>query len=106
MKGKVASTALVLLLLTMGSEATMCNYTSIFDGCMSTKNCASACIHEGSIGGYCKHIPGHNLRHCTCFKNCDGAGGSGGGKAPPMEMTQDNKPMTLTAGAWRARGHA
>ncbi|TVU38343.1 hypothetical protein EJB05_11706, partial [Eragrostis curvula] len=106
MKSKAAVTALVLLLLTLGSEANVCSITSPYEECIDTV-CAAACTLQNYTSGYCRGI---FISHCTCFKDCGSEGGGyGGGKAPPPEDdggTVEDKPMALTARARRAGGHA
>uniref|UniRef100_A0A0D3F1B6 Knottins-like domain-containing protein n=1 Tax=Oryza barthii TaxID=65489 RepID=A0A0D3F1B6_9ORYZ len=58
MEAKVATTVLVLLLLTLGGEvaaAKMCHDRSqTFKGmCFRTSNCNTSCTNEGYTGGHC-----------------------------------------------------
>ncbi|KAJ1278098.1 hypothetical protein BS78_04G052900 [Paspalum vaginatum] len=103
MKGKItAIAALMLLLLTLGAEASVCkSHSSTFKGqCHHNTVCAAVCMSEGSGGGSCE---GMIHRKCMCTHDCgsggDGGGSSSGGGAQPPSAV-------FTAGGRRAGGHA
>uniref|UniRef100_A0A0D9VCR3 Knottins-like domain-containing protein n=1 Tax=Leersia perrieri TaxID=77586 RepID=A0A0D9VCR3_9ORYZ len=79
MKNKVAVTALVLLLLTFGCEAKICQeHSRTFKGlCWNNNNCVSSCVAEQFTGGFCSGIVD---RKCICTKQCD--------DQPPMDLAQ------------------
>ncbi|CAL5072069.1 unnamed protein product [Urochloa decumbens] len=95
----VATTVLVLLLLTLGAEAKLCKKTvkSTFLECRKL-SCIEQCVREGYTHGYCPHDWLHpSAPDCVCTKEC-----SDGGEAPPVE---DEPSTALTLGARRVGGH-
>ncbi|KAL6629927.1 hypothetical protein ACP70R_029692 [Stipagrostis hirtigluma subsp. patula] len=119
MKGKIAATALILLLLTFVAEATLCTTPSqTYKGrCYRNTNCAAVCVTEEYTSGYCHGVVS---RRCLCVKDCDGEGGGGGGgggdggdggdgkgKAPPAnEGSLDGGSRAFMSRAKRVGGHA
>ncbi|RCV13610.1 hypothetical protein SETIT_2G359500v2 [Setaria italica] len=64
-KGKIpAMTALVLLLLTLGTRAELCEKVKQFSWVCDEPLCIKGCTNEGYTGGYCNGWP-HPGR-CVC----------------------------------------
>ncbi|KAG2646265.1 hypothetical protein PVAP13_2KG499200 [Panicum virgatum] len=80
MKGKIAATiaCLVLLLLSLGAEAELCEKVkkSPFLECYK-QYCIDACVSDGYTDGHCRGLV---TSFCVCTKDC-----ADGGKAPPPE---------------------
>ncbi|KAH6779279.1 low-molecular-weight cysteine-rich 69 [Perilla frutescens var. hirtella] len=66
--GRFAAVLLVLMLVTITTEARTCESQShSFKGaCLSDTNCASVCKTEGFTGGNCRGL----RRRCFCTKHC------------------------------------
>ncbi|XP_039784416.1 defensin J1-2-like [Panicum virgatum] len=95
MKGKIAATAmslLLLLLLTFGAEADRCEAGSrTYKGRCNNNNCWAVCMTEGNTGGFCKRMG----TKCMCTREC---GGGGGGPKPPPGGGGDRDPPVLAGG--------
>ncbi|KAL6888747.1 hypothetical protein ACP4OV_009773 [Aristida adscensionis] len=82
MKEKIATTAflLLLLLVTFGAEAKLCqapskSYKGTCDDESLNNECAIVCFSEGYTSGFCMV----EYHQCICTKECDSSGVKGGG---------------------------
>ncbi|CAL5008736.1 unnamed protein product [Urochloa decumbens] len=78
-KGKITTTtaALVLLLLTLGAEAELCEKI-FYTRCLYDQDCIGFCVSKGYTNGQCRGWQRPSNSYCVCTKECPD-----GGKSPP-----------------------